>query len=156
MSFIEITAVLGNLGEFIGSIAVLATLIYLAVQVKYSRDLLEENRKIALSQVYQARATSRKDQLKMVATSEHIAPVILKYQDQGLASLDKEEQLRLQAFYTTGAVHMDNNLYQGELGLLDADFVQQITNAIVENVPVWLELEVPIPNRLRKFYETHH
>ncbi len=37
MSFIEFTAVLGNLGEFVGSIAVFATLIYLAVQVRVTR-----------------------------------------------------------------------------------------------------------------------
>jgi len=34
MSLIEMSAILGNLGEFIGSVAVLATLIYLTVQVK--------------------------------------------------------------------------------------------------------------------------
>ena len=53
MSFVELSAVLGNVGKFLGSIAVLVTLIYLAVQVRHSRDLLEENRKIALSQVFQ-------------------------------------------------------------------------------------------------------
>ncbi len=37
MSFIELSAILGNLGEFLGAIAVFATLIYLAVQVKSTR-----------------------------------------------------------------------------------------------------------------------
>ena len=41
MSFLELSAVLGNVGEFLGSIAVLVTLIYLAVQVRHSRELLE-------------------------------------------------------------------------------------------------------------------
>ena len=34
MSFIEITAVLGNLGEFVGAIAVVVTLFYLSVQIR--------------------------------------------------------------------------------------------------------------------------
>ena len=37
MTFIEQTAVLGSLGEFIGSFAVLVTLIYLSVQVRHAR-----------------------------------------------------------------------------------------------------------------------
>ena len=37
MSFIELSAILGNLGEFLGAVAVFATLIYLAVQVKSTR-----------------------------------------------------------------------------------------------------------------------
>ena len=56
MSLIELSELLGNLGEFAGSIAVLATLIYLAVQVRQSKELLEENRKIALGQMYQQSA----------------------------------------------------------------------------------------------------
>lgn len=39
MSLLELTALLGNLGEFLGSIGVLATLIYLALQVRQSKEL---------------------------------------------------------------------------------------------------------------------
>ena len=56
MDVIQITEVMGNVGEFVGSFAVLVTLIYLSLQVRHSRELMEENRKIALSQVYQTRA----------------------------------------------------------------------------------------------------
>lgn len=37
MTFIELSEVLGNLGEFVGAIAVFVTLIYLAVQVRVTR-----------------------------------------------------------------------------------------------------------------------
>lgn len=37
MSFTETAALLGNLGEFFGSIAVLATLLYLVIQIRGSR-----------------------------------------------------------------------------------------------------------------------
>jgi hypothetical protein len=43
MSFVEITAVLGNLGEFIEAIAVVVTLFYLALQVKHSKETTEAN-----------------------------------------------------------------------------------------------------------------
>jgi hypothetical protein len=38
MTVIELAAVLGNVGKFVGSIAVLATLVYLTVQVKHSKE----------------------------------------------------------------------------------------------------------------------
>ena len=39
----KIIEALGNLGEFIGAIAVVATLVYLSIQVRHSRALLEAN-----------------------------------------------------------------------------------------------------------------
>ena len=36
MTFIELSEVLGNLGEFVGAIAVVATLAYLALQVRHN------------------------------------------------------------------------------------------------------------------------
>ena len=36
---------LGNYGEFVGAVAIVVTLVYLAVQVRQSRQLLEENTK---------------------------------------------------------------------------------------------------------------
>ena len=44
MSFVELSAVLGNWGEFVGSIGVVATLAYLAVQIRQSnaQQKLEE------------------------------------------------------------------------------------------------------------------
>ena len=43
----ETIQMLGSLGEFLGSIAVLATLIYLTIQVRHSRDAMEENSRLA-------------------------------------------------------------------------------------------------------------
>ncbi|MEJ2089416.1 MAG: hypothetical protein P8Y69_13285 [Gammaproteobacteria bacterium] len=52
----EMSQLLGNLGEFVGALAVVATLFYLAVQVRLSRQAteansqsLEETRKLALA-----------------------------------------------------------------------------------------------------------
>ena len=42
MSFVELSAVLGNIGEFIGAIAVLVTLIYLAVQIRQNTVALRD------------------------------------------------------------------------------------------------------------------
>ena len=49
---------LGALGEFVGSIAVLVTLLYLAVQVRHSRDLLEESGRTTKANLSQSMASS--------------------------------------------------------------------------------------------------
>ena len=43
MGLMEWTGVLGNVGEFLGSIAVIATLAYLAVQVRQNTEVLRDN-----------------------------------------------------------------------------------------------------------------
>jgi hypothetical protein len=47
LTFIELSEVLGNLGEFVGSFAVVSTLIYLTIQVRHSRDAMQENARLA-------------------------------------------------------------------------------------------------------------
>ena len=43
MTGMEITEVLGNLGDFIGAIAVFGTIVYLAIQVRLSREATQSN-----------------------------------------------------------------------------------------------------------------
>ena len=43
MTLMETAQLLGNFGEFVGAIAVVATLVYLAVQVGHSKEALKEN-----------------------------------------------------------------------------------------------------------------
>jgi hypothetical protein len=43
MELMEIAQLLGNFGEFVGAIAVVLTLIYLAVQVRHSKESMDEN-----------------------------------------------------------------------------------------------------------------
>jgi hypothetical protein len=43
MTFLEWTSVLGNIGEFVGAIAVVVTLIYLAAQVRLGKEATEAN-----------------------------------------------------------------------------------------------------------------
>ena len=47
---------LGALGEFVGAIAVVVTLIYLAIQIRQNTRTMDEGRRLALAQTYQMRA----------------------------------------------------------------------------------------------------
>jgi transketolase N-terminal domain/subunit len=69
MDVVQIAELLGNVGEFLGSILVLVTLIYLALQVKQSKELLEKQDRIALSQVHQARTELRINHSQQIINS---------------------------------------------------------------------------------------
>jgi hypothetical protein len=79
MSFIEITAVLGNLGEFVGAIAVVLTLFYVGLQVKHRKQAAEANTRSL--DAYHARAIEMAASLRTIADS----PI-----DRILAMVDKE------------------------------------------------------------------
>jgi len=91
MTFIELSEVLGNLGDFVGSVAVLVTLIYLAVQVRHSRDLLEENKKIGLSQVSLVNAGFRLE-LQRYQAEPHMAQIRARV-EQGEALYNNEHKI---------------------------------------------------------------
>ena len=112
---------LGNIGDFIGSITVLVTLVYLAVQVRQSRELLERNEKIALSETYLQQTAIRSELLRLVVESEHLAPILAKAGNDPelIETLSEEEKVRLRAHFTRQLLMLDNVHFQSELLLLD-------------------------------------
>jgi hypothetical protein len=66
MSWIELTEVLGNVGEFLASIGVLVTLIYLAVQVKLIRTQTENDHKSRGHELIGARARKLVDDRELL------------------------------------------------------------------------------------------
>ena len=81
---------LGNYGEFLGSIAVLATLLYLSVQVRQAKNQLNLAGR-------QARADSARDVLQQLSD---IAPIAAKlnFTSFGDFGLDSEENVRFGAW----------------------------------------------------------
>ena len=140
---------LGNLGEFIGSIAVLGTLIYLAVQIRHSKELLERNQAISLSQVQQARANSGREQYLLLSDSTYLAPVVAA--DLGV----DETTVRLRGYMGASMVHADNMVYQYELGLVDDVSMARTTNMISQNIQRWVELGLNPPERVRNWHQQY-
>ncbi len=88
MSAAEIVQVLGDIGDFLGSIGVLATLVYLSVQVR-------ESRKVAQFAAVQANRSERIAWFISVRDSPYIEPIQLKVASG--APLTEEEEGRLGA-----------------------------------------------------------
>jgi hypothetical protein len=86
MTFIEISEVLGNLGEFGGALAVVGTLLYLAVQVRQSG-------KAAMFSAVQASRTQRVAFFAGARDSPYVTSIYAK--EQSNQPLNEEEEYRL-------------------------------------------------------------
>ena len=133
---------LGNYGEFVGAIAVVATLFYLAVQVRHSKDaveantrLLDANRSLALGQAYQTRAGHVQSIAMAQAESPHWPQMMLKVEAGGFDALTPEEQLRYMQYLRAQALVFDNMHYQHSLGLIDEEFYDSVFENTVRAIP---------------------
>jgi hypothetical protein len=141
---------LGALGEFVGSIAVVVTLIFLAIQVRHSKNATEantqsvdESRKVAKVQTYHARAAEAAAHYRMLAEYDHI-PIMLKRTESGVDSLTDEERLRLFFLDMSTAQRMDSTYYAFQQGLLDAEHYESgFIPAIRNMAPQWRSVGLP-------------
>ena len=149
MSIIE----LGALGEFLGSIAVLATLIYLSVQLRQNTRAMDENRRLALAQTYEVRADALQSMVVTAADSEHIGPIIAKLSALGypedpdvLDQLSEEERGRFRLWQLAQVTHWDNMFYQYQQGYLDEEYYRDTFQVRVRRLaPTWRALNIPDP-----------
>ena len=146
MSMIE----LGALGEFLGAIAVVATLVYLAKQIRQNTHAMEESKRLALAQAYQVRADSLQHMLVEAAESNHIGPIITKLTSAGypedITSLDELSPLergRFRQWQIAQQTHWDNMFYQYQQGYLDEEYYRDsFRERVARLAPVWKALHV--------------
>ena len=136
---------LGALGEFLGSIAVLATLVYLAVQIRQNTRSMEDSKKLALAQTYQMRADALQMMLVQAADSEHIGPIITKLTGLGypedigaLDELTREERGRFRMWQIAQQTHWDNMYFQYQQGFIDEEYYRDSFRERVRRLaPAW-------------------
>lgn len=122
---------LGAIGELLGAIAVVVTLMYLAKQIRLNTRSMDEARKLALAQTYQMRADALQEMLVRAADSERIAPIIIKLTGLGypkdvssLDALSAEERGRFRLWQIAQHSHWDNMFYQYQQGFLDPEYFE--------------------------------
>jgi hypothetical protein len=102
---------LANLGEFIGGVAVLVTLVYLAVQVR-------QNTRTVAAASSQAVTSTSADILMRGAANKDLAQVFLKMIS-APDSLDAVERIQAWMYLRAAFRTMENQYYQSRRGLLD-------------------------------------
>ena len=109
MEPLEIVQLLGNLGEFLGAIAVFATLLYLAIQVR-------DSSKAAQFAAVEANRAQRIVDFHSLRDSPYIPSILLKVR--AGEALNAEEQLRLNSHISGSWALIYSEWVQRELGVM--------------------------------------
>ena len=137
MTGTEITEVLGNLGDFIGAIAVFGTIVYLAIQVRHSKEATEANTAALENQQRTSRAQSRQALLEAFSqTSLEIA------RDRELQrtfrraltdwrNLDPAEKGAFELAMARFFMNIQNGILLREEGLLDDETLALVAHYLV-------------------------
>jgi hypothetical protein len=138
----------GAIGELLGAVAVVLTLIYLAKQIRLNTRAMEENRRLALAQTYQIRSDALQEMMVRAADSDHIGPIIIKLTQLGypenVASLDlltPEERGRFRQWQIAQVTHWDNMYFQYQQGYLDREYYEdEFQRRVRRLTPTWRAL----------------
>ena len=100
---------IGAIGEILGAVAVLATLVYLAVQVRYTRDAWQrQNERDMLDGVT---VSSR-----LMIEQPDMPGILWRGQDDFTGNLDDEEKLRFHQWYYLWITKLDQAIRDRKLG----------------------------------------
>jgi len=120
----------GALGEGIGSLLILITLIYLAVQNRHQQKLL-------LSQAYQTRNEMSKSISELLIPQADLTEAVLrKVYGSSYSDSDKDEFLLMSVLSVALRVG-ENTHYQQELGIISEDQLR----GSAEGIKIWLRFE---------------
>ena len=151
MSWMEVSQVLGNIGEFAGAIAVVVTLIYLAAQVKLSKEATEANtrqmaetRRLTLVENYMRRSERVERGYADGVLSPEMSRVLFKAY-RGTQSLDEFERFQTREWSHAHMHRLDAQHYQYQHGLLEEEAVQNLKKVLKQWGPIWKELDIVVP-----------
>ena len=140
MDLMDVAQLLGNFGEFIGAIAVVVTLFYLAVQVRHSKEAteanthsLDESRKLAAAQAYQSRSAQLDQAASVFGESDYLPEITIKYEQGGLEALNAVEALRMRQRVAGLVSRLDNIHYQYQQRFIDDEFYNSVFVDVVKN-----------------------
>jgi len=139
---------LGALGEFIGSIGVIVTLVYLAVQIRQNTRSIDESRKYAAAQAYQARTASSIELIKMRDPEVFAKLEGSNYQHENLSGT---EQQKFRNFIHGSILSFDNVLYQRDLGMIPEDMLERDSAQLLRARGAAQDLGLPIRPAIERY-----
>jgi len=156
MTALEWTALLGNIGEFIGAVAVVVTLVYLAAQVRLSKKAteantrqLEELRRLNLVDNYMRRSERVERGYRDSALSDALSRISFKASTDP-DSLDEYEIHRMREWMHAHMHRIDSQHYQYQNGLLDEEGYRNLRKVLRRWAPIWQEVGVDLPRQSLK------
>ena len=127
----------GAVGEVVSAVAVLATLIYLAIQIK-------QNTAATRAQIHQARSEQAQDFLLFGAGSKDFSSLVAKVRNDlsKLTELDEGELQQITFWSVAGMQRQQNMYFQKESGFLSEELYENQKRVIARAFPLWDALGV--------------
>ena len=107
---------LGSIGELVAAIATIATLIYLAIQIK-------QNTRAVKSATFQNITTEMANNVEPIMSSADLAAIIVKGTTTP-SSLTPEERIRMAAMFLATFRRMESVFVQNQLGSIEDDLME--------------------------------
>lgn len=158
MTGMEITEVLGNLGDFIGGIAVFGTIVYLAIQVRQGKAAIEANTqalhqqgRLVEAQASQTRAVQMVQHSQNIALSGELADIYQRFLDGGadqvldnFEALSPTEQFRVRRWELATVTNMQSQFDQYERGFLAQAEADEMLRIAKLSLPIWHAINVRV------------
>ena len=107
---------LGNLGEFIGAVAVVASLLYLSIQIR-------QNTRSVRSATAQSASDTIVGKNSLIAGDRNVAE-LFSTGVQGAKKLDPIDEMRFSLLVSSTFINFETMLLQNRLGLIETEFWQ--------------------------------
>ena len=133
----EFAQLLGNYGEFVGAIAVVATLVYLTAQIRQNTRAMEAAQRMALAENYIARVNQIERSARELALSQDLSEILAKGRAQGIDSLPPKDRGRYRAWLNAQFHRVDRQFYQLQKGLLDSEGQWSFEGIVRFAAPHW-------------------
>ena len=111
---------LGNLGDFLGGIGVVITLLYLALQMRHNSEQLRQNTKAVQSAAYQTAAQSIREYNSLWVPNRELVEVMRAARD-GLDAVEDVDRIRLSGLTQTMFRSFENVFEQYRAGTITAE-----------------------------------
>ncbi len=143
-------ALLGNIGEFVSAIAVVATLFYIALQVRHAKEAteantrsIEESRRVAMVDSYIRRLEGMERSMTQLALSAELTDIVARAHANGVTALSDAERMRLFNWEQARLFRVEGQFYQWQQGLLDHEYYDNQFKQVVRFfAPLWNQLGV--------------
>lgn len=110
---------LGNIGDFLGGIGVIFTVIYLALQIRQNTKSVEENTRTAKAQMRFQITTDSIESIRSVRTSEPLIRTFVKATSG--EALDSTDELMIDLYAREIFRSAEGNFYQYRAGTIDEE-----------------------------------
>lgn len=149
---------LGNYGEFIGAIAVVITLAYLAVQVRHSREATEANTKsLRAAARFESGRYWSEETIRMALSPDMASIVAAGFEDP--SRLDDNDRERLVAWFLQHMLMKDTLYHQYRDGVFPEDAWKAhelVTVGVIQSEAwcrVWDAGHFPVSDEFREYVE---